>query len=46
MKSCNGKWQLVGLVALGSEYDDMSLIQTGEKANLQQNMFQFNGTNK
>ena len=29
MKSCNGKWQLVGLVTLGSEYDDMTLIQTG-----------------
>ena len=29
MKSLNGKWQLVGLVALGSEYDDMNLIQTG-----------------
>lgn len=29
MKSLNGKWQLVGLVALGSEYDDMTLIQTG-----------------
>ena len=33
MKSFNGKWQLVGLVALGSEYDDMNLIQTGKKFN-------------
>jgi len=30
MKSFNGKWQLVGLVALRSEYDDMNLIHTGE----------------
>jgi len=30
MKSFNGKWQLAGLVELGSEYDDMNLIQTGE----------------
>ena len=33
MKSFNGKWQLVGLVALGSEYDDMNLIQTGKTFN-------------
>ena len=33
MKSFNGKWQLVGLVMLGSEYDDMNLIQTGKKFN-------------
>jgi len=33
MKSFNGKWQLVGLVALRSEYDDMNLIHTGKKFN-------------
>ena len=33
MKSFNGKWQLVGLVELGSEYDNMNLIQTGKKFN-------------